>query len=57
MDESLAEASRKMFAEDIFRNAFTTDNKPFVQKMLNVWMNYYSDEQKDQLKIAGYDVE
>lgn len=28
-----------------------------VQKMLNVWMNYYSDEQKEQLKIAGYVIE
>ena len=59
MDNDLAEASRRIIAEnvaEIAKRDYNAPTKSIVQKHLQVVLEYLTDEQKEALRCKGYEV-
>ncbi len=59
MDKDLAEASRRIVAEnvaEIAKRDFNTPTKYIIQKHLQVVFGYLTEEQKAVLRSKGYTV-
>ena len=59
MDKLLAEAARKMYADEIFetvRRCYAEANRDYIQKQIAIASEYLSKEQTDWLREHGYDV-
>lgn len=57
MDKGLIEASRKLYAEnlfDILRRNYADANKDYLQKQINIAAEYLTEEQKSELRDKGY---
>lgn len=59
MDKLLAEAARKLHADEIFetvRRCYAEANREYLQKQISIASEYLSQDQKDWLKEHGYEV-
>ena len=53
MDSLLADAARKLYAENLFetvRRCYCEANKNYLQKQIQIVSEYLTDEQKDELR-------
>ena len=56
MDKLLAEAARKLHADEIFetvRRCYAEANREYLQKQISIASEYLSQDQKDWLKEHG----
>ena len=56
MDELLAEAARKLHAENIFetvRRCYCDANKEYLRKQIEIVYEYLTEEQKQELEQCG----
>jgi DNA-binding transcriptional regulator GbsR (MarR family) len=56
MDSLLADAARKLYAENLFetvRRCYFEANKDYLQKQIQIASEYLTDEQKDELREKG----
>ena len=56
MDKDLAEAARKLYAENLFeavRRSYCKANKDYITKQIKIVSEYLTNEQKDYLKARG----
>lgn len=58
MDDVLAEAARKQYAENLFESVMKCreSNHSFAQKLLSIAVEYLTEEQKTALRRKGYTV-
>ena len=57
MDTLLAESARELNAEFLFelvRRNYHDENKDYLQKQINIAMNYLTEDQKKWLTENGY---
>ena len=60
MDKLLVEAARKQFADDLFEIVLANyhkANSEYIQKQIDIAMEYLSEDQKHALADLGYAVE
>lgn len=56
MDALLADAARKLFADDLFetvRRCYCEANKDYLQKQIQIASEYLTEEQKEELRQKG----
>lgn len=56
MDKELIEASRELFAENIYylvRDAYNRVNHDYLQKQIDIVSEYLTDEQKEEIRKQG----
>lgn len=56
MDKDLAEAARRIFADEIYqivRNAYNDANHDYLQKQIDVCAEYLTEEQKSEIRKQG----
>ena len=59
MDKDLAEAARKLCADNLFEiviKNYHEANKDYLQKQIKISAEYLTPEQKDELRLKGYDI-
>lgn len=56
MDSLLADAARKLYAENLFetvRRSYCEANKEYLQKQIQIASEYLTGEQKEELRQKG----
>lgn len=56
MDKLLADAARKLYAENLFetvRRCYCEANKEYLQKQIRIASEYLTEEQKKELRQKG----
>ena len=56
MDKALAEASREIYAENLFetvRRNYCESNKDYIQKQIQIASEYLTEKQKKELRLRG----
>ena len=59
MDKALAEAARKLYAENLFetvRKCYCEANKDYIEKQIQIASEYMTDKQKEELRSKGINV-
>lgn len=59
MDKALAEAARKLYAENLFetvRKCYCEANKDYLEKQIQIAFEYLTDDQKNELRDKGINV-
>ena len=59
MDKALAEAARKLYAENLFetvKKCYCEANKDYIEKQIQIASEYMTDKQKEELRSKGINV-
>lgn len=59
MDKALAEAARKLYAENLFetvRKCYCEANKNYLEKQIQIASEHLTEEQKNELRDKGINV-
>lgn len=59
MDKALAEAARKLYAENLFetvRKCYCEANKDYIEKQIQIASKCLTDKQKEELRSKGINV-
>lgn len=59
MDKALAEAARRLHAENLFeivRQSYCDANKDYLQKQVQIASEYLTEEQKEELRQKGVQI-
>lgn len=59
MDETLAEAARELYADNLFdtvRKCYCEANKKYLERQIQIVSKYLTEEQKNELRDKGINV-
>lgn len=57
MDKGLIDGTRQLFADELFetvKRCYCEANKDYLQKYIQIALEYLTDEQKDELRKRGF---